>query len=99
MIKAYLKKIQDKLEEISPIVSDVDIDYEADENLNFGSVKGRLTFIDNSTLDFSEKIMGDKRRYRFHYMDFQNRLISRWDNVPHHREIKTFPSHKHTTKA
>lgn len=26
-------------------------------------------------------------------------LIERWDNVPHHREIDTFPHHKHDNKG
>ena len=29
-------------------------------------------------------------------MDPANQLIARWDSAPHHREVATFPYHKHT---
>ena len=28
-------------------------------------------------------------------MDERNNLISRWDNAPHHKELRTFPHHIH----
>ncbi len=28
-------------------------------------------------------------------MDVNNRLIFRYDNAPHHRQVPTFPHHKH----
>ena len=33
------------------------------------------------------------------YMDTEGNLIFRYDNIPHHREIATFPDHKHYQDA
>jgi hypothetical protein len=63
-------------------------------------IKGKLTFIDLSSLDFSiyvlekgKKLICDK--YRFQYMDSAHRPGFRYDNAPHHKEILSFPMHKH----
>jgi hypothetical protein len=29
-------------------------------------------------------------------MDAQDNLIVRWDSAPHHKNLETFPFHKHT---
>ncbi len=34
------------------------------------------------------------RRYAYH-ISKKSELIIRWDNAPHHRQIRTFPHHKH----
>ncbi|MDI6655362.1 MAG: DUF6516 family protein [Candidatus Hydrothermarchaeota archaeon] len=59
----------------------------------------RITLIDDSTLFFTEystsskdKIFRDK--YSFHWQK-RDKMIIRWDNAPHHREISTFPHHAH----
>ena len=36
-----------------------------------------------------------KTRYAYHYQDKDDELIFRYDNVPHHPEVKTHPHHKH----
>jgi hypothetical protein len=32
-------------------------------------------------------------------MDAEDRLVIRWDSAPHHKELGTFPFHRHTTKG
>jgi len=63
-------------------------------------LKGVITFADLSVLDLSvfaaasrNKIVQEK--YRFQYMDKRNQIVFRYDNAPHHRELSTFPHHKH----
>jgi hypothetical protein len=63
-------------------------------------LKGSITFIDLSILEISvfaaaarNKIVIDK--YRFQYMDKKSKLVFRYDNAPHHRELPMFPDHKH----
>ena len=63
-------------------------------------LKGAITFTDLAILEFSifanasgNRIVPDK--YRFQYMDKTNHIIFRYDNAPHHRELMTFPHHKH----
>lgn len=33
--------------------------------------------------------------YSYHWQDKDKRLITRWDNAPHHSELETFPHHVH----
>ncbi|MFQ5421713.1 MAG: DUF6516 family protein [Anaerolineae bacterium] len=60
-----------------------------------------LRFFDNSRLVMEEEVEErprqtiNKIRYKYHYQDAENRLISRYDNVPHHLSVSTFPHHKH----
>lgn len=63
-----------------------------------GFISGIILFEDNSCLEFTEiknTEFRQKIKYRYHYMDSQNNLIFRYDNAPHHKELKTFPHHKH----
>ena len=49
--------------------------------------------------DISEKRI-DKIlvKYSYYWLDEENKLIIGWDNSPHHKELKTFPNHKHVGK-
>jgi hypothetical protein len=57
----------------------------------------RLKLTDNSILEITEIFVFDisKRKYSFQWMDENYDLKIRWDNAPHHRQIATFPHHKH----
>jgi hypothetical protein len=66
-----------------------------------GYLRGRLTFIDGSSLQFSEYI---QRRsdteiqvatYSYNWVDIENQLICRWDNTPHFSGLPNFPHHIH----
>ncbi len=52
-------------------------------------------FGETLVLEFTESITPDRVKYRYHYMTADCDLIFRYDNVPHHSEIPTFPDHKH----
>ena len=64
-----------------------------------GIIKGKIVFVNNYVLDFSELVSEEHTDYRFHFMNGNNRLISRWDTAPHHKEITTFPFHLHTPEG
>lgn len=38
------------------------------------------------------------QRYAYH-VSKGSKLVIRWDNAPHHRQIRTFPHHKHLKDA
>ena len=64
-----------------------------------GFFKARITFVDDSQLEFREHINISSRSierytYSFHYHKNQ-KLIFRFDNTPHHPEVPSFPHHKH----
>ena len=64
-----------------------------------GVVEGEIRFTDNSFLHFIEFVNvkeGVKRyKYSYHYQDKAENVVFRYDMAPHHKEIKTFPHHKH----
>lgn len=63
-----------------------------------GFISGTIIFEDESQLQFVEvknvEFEG-KIKYRYHYMDNEKKMIFRYDNAEHHKNIKTFPHHKH----
>jgi hypothetical protein len=60
----------------------------------------RLRFVNNSLLEISEAIrIVDSNftwlSYRYHYQRPDGSVIFRYDNTPHHPDVKTHPDHKH----
>ena len=70
-------------------------------SLHIGIVEGMLTFTDESALYFVEfvnvKGAAHSYRYSYHYQDRYSNLIFRYDMAPHHKEIPSYPHHKHTS--
>ena len=67
-------------------------------NVKQGYINGSLLFSNGHRLDFVEVKDMDlplKVKYRYHYMAQDHTCIFRYDNAPHHRNIATFPHHKH----
>jgi hypothetical protein len=98
-VEEYLAKLDTKLQKIAPIVISSSIQREIDTNLGIGFIKGRIAFVDGSTLAFSEQLPVERSKFRFHYMDAENNLIARWNSAPHHRDLRTFPFHLHTPQG
>jgi hypothetical protein len=51
-------------------------------------------------LELNEAILGEAGRlkrlgYRYHFQDKQNKLVFRYDNMPHFPGLENFPHHKH----
>ena len=62
-----------------------------------------IFFINNSILACKDVMIfleNDlvKRKYSFHWMDNNHKLLVRWDNANHHKNIITYPFHKHIGK-
>ncbi|MDO9129645.1 MAG: DUF6516 family protein [Anaerolineales bacterium] len=67
-------------------------------NHHQGYHSGKIVFENGYSLEFIEVVdteQQEKVKYRYHYMDEKQALIFRYDNAPHHKEVKTFPHHKH----
>ena len=57
-----------------------------------GFIAGTITFEDETQLEFAEVKnveFEEKIKYRYHYMDDEKRIIFRYDNAEHHKNIKT----------
>lgn len=78
----------------SSIVTNYEI-FDFKQGKNFYFVKARAEIIDNSYLHIKIFNSTGEYFYSFHWQDYNNDLIVRWDNSPHHEYIKAFPHHKH----
>ena len=54
-----------------------------------------MDFIDKSVLFHKVYFSYNIHKYSYHWQDSNANLIVRWDNSPFHKEIETFPHHKH----
>ena len=98
MIRDYFSEMEKKLEEIKWLIKKKTIEFNLISE-EMGIIKGKIVFVNNYVLDFRELVSEEHTDYRFHFMNGNNRLISRWDTAPHHKEITTFPFHLHTPKG
>ncbi len=67
-----------------------------------GSISGRIVFDTSYLLEFTEVVDTEetgKMKYRYHYMDTSQKLVFRYDNAPHHPQVKSFPHHKYTPRV
>ena len=83
--------------EQSPIVSNFEIlEFRTwDDGFYF---KIKIQIRDGSLLFAREFYNQDDRHYSFHSQDAKGGLLVRWDDAPHHRhhrQLMTFPYHKH----
>ena len=78
------------------IASDVSFN-EVDTNECY--VRGVLTLLTGFELHIAEYVITspilERLKYRYHLQNTDNTLVSRWDNVPHHPQVATFPHHQH----
>lgn len=83
------------IEEISGIIAG----FSVSEHRRYGagsSFVAKVRFKDGSLLHIKDYLFLDgKRKYSYHWQDANGNLISRWDNSPHHKEIPTYPHHRH----
>ena len=95
VIADYFKKIEQLIRNSRFIVEKaVDFkEFSSDE----GMVRGRLLFLGGYVLTFMEYIQIEEERpkYRFNLSDSKDNVIFRYDNAAHHKDIPTFPHHKH----
>jgi len=101
MIAKYFKKLEGSIEKYSHIIEDYILNKQIFTKEK-GTIDGEVFFTDESKLDFLEAVntnKQDKEKYSYHYMNNKNELIFRYDNAKHHRQIKSFPHHKHTSKG
>ena len=97
LISEYFQKIESQIADCIYIIETSLV--KDKRSLHIGIIEGELFFIDESRLHFIEfvnvKEIIEVYKYSYHYQDRNSDLIFRYDMAPHHREIKTFPHHKH----
>ena len=65
-----------------------------------GYLRAKCTLTNGDSLEVSEyvEIIDEEslvENYTFHWQNVNRKLVKRWDNVKHHKEIDTFPYHVH----
>jgi hypothetical protein len=99
--REYYRSVQAVISE-SPhaIASDVSFD-EIDVNECY--IHGVLTLVGGFELHLAEYVITEpdfqRSKYRYHLQRAGGALVSRWDNVPHHRDVSTFPDHRHNANG
>lgn len=98
----YHQQFVQAVRDISAILK-TDIEFrEIDEKECY--LKAVITFTRGYTLHLAEYIaIKDEQitrlKYRYQLLDNQDKPISRWDNAPHHKQVKTFPHHRHDERG
>ncbi len=97
VVADYFKTIERLLGD-SKLIADKTVDFK-EFSSDEGMVRGRLLFLGGYVLTFMEYIQTGKERpkYRFNLSDGKGDMIFRYDNAAHHKEISTFPHHKHVS--
>ncbi len=62
-------------------------------------IRGMLKLSGGFELHIAEYVITEpnieRSKYRYHLQRADGTSVARWDNVPHHRDISTFPDHRH----
>jgi len=94
LIFGYFREVELRLKN-TEIIADKSLDLREFSSTE-GMLRGRLLFVDGSMLEFMEYLQEENRlKYRFHLMDREGSMVFRYDNAPHHKDVSTFPHHKH----
>jgi hypothetical protein len=96
-IESYFAQIQNAIAS-NPLVINSDIHF-GKRSEEAGYFRGYLIFRDGTLFHFREYVdLEDgleRLMYSYHYMNADQQIIFRYDNVEHHPHISTFPHHKH----
>lgn len=64
-----------------------------------GYLRIQASLVDNGQMDIFIYVTSNLKitleKYSFHWQDKDKKLVMRWDNAPHHRELENFPHHLH----
>jgi hypothetical protein len=94
LISGYFREVELRLKK-AEIIADKSVDLR-EFSATEGMLRGRLLFVDGSMLEFMEYLKEENRlKYRFHLMDKEGNIVFRYDNTPHHKDVSSFPHHKH----
>lgn len=96
MIHEYFSRIESVLQKF-PNISSYTIKKKV-YGARQGVISASIVFGNDYSLYFTEvkdTSKKEKIKYRYQFMDENRELIFRYDNAYHHKNIKTYPHHKH----
>ncbi len=64
------------------------------------NVRIRIRFFNGYLLELNEAVIIESENlrhlgYRYHFQDYENSLVFRYDDTPHYPRLASFPHHKH----
>jgi len=98
-IEAYFQRLREIID-ACPIVRSSNVTYDK-RGSHEGFIRGEVYFVDGSSLHLREfvdvEIDVDRLTYVYQYMDPAQKLVFRYDNTGHHKNLNlvTYPHHKH----
>jgi len=97
LIEEYFREIEGWITDCPYVVESC---IEKDKrSFHIGIIEGKIKFRDGSLLHFLEFVSVkdeiNKFKYSYHFQTEDRRLIFRYDVAPHHKDISSFPHHKH----
>ena len=69
------------------------LDFKSGESFYF--IRIRADLIDGSELYIKEYFSSEDFLYSYHWQDDEGSILVRWDNAPHHNQLRNYPYHKH----
>jgi hypothetical protein len=102
-IEDYFRRVREAIE-ACPATQTFSVAYDKRSTYE-GYVRGEITFIDGSVLHLREFVDTEADLERlmcvYQYVDTSSRLVFRYDNTGHHKNlgISTYPDHKHVDEA
>jgi len=78
----------------SKVFTDIDVLELVDEG-TVQLLRVRAILKDASILHITELHTADFQKYSYHWQKRNGDILLRWDNAPHHKQLKTFPHHRH----
>ena len=99
--QAYYQQLIALIGSVSSIVSSNVTFREIDETECY--IKAMLTFATGHELHLAEYVTLDGMRirrlkYRYQLLTADKQMLPRWDNAPHHKNISSFPYHRHDAR-
>jgi len=92
MIEARLRKIVDEYPDIIKGIERLEIS----EEDQIAKLKAKLLLFDGNILWIREIWVKEAMEaYSYYWLRPDGTVMIGWDNAPHHKEIKTFPHHRH----
>ena len=97
--RIYFDSLKNMLE-IHPTVIDFKVVRERISESE-GFLQVHATLIQNCILSAFEYFMKEQGivRYNYQVMTQDKQLDARWDNVPHHPQLESFPHHRHSAEG
>lgn len=92
MIEAAFRKTIEQFSDIVDFIEKLELSEEA----HISKIKAKLKLYDGTALWIREIwVKGEIEAYSYYWMRSDETIIMGWDNAPHHKELVSFPYHKH----